>query len=225
MTLAAGPLALVALVAVVAVVTVAGAVPAAALSCASDPGATPEAIAGGTFRFADGSAFLDSYDFAVVGTVVAVRTDERQGSPTYGHTEVDLEVDGVLGVPVAPARMTLEAGDPGWMVGYPFERGRSYFVPVLAEGPEGQVNWTFLCDPISEVGDPEALSTQLAGLAGGAGLPYGTPSEPGGPGDPGPSAPTDRFAWFVPAVTITALAAAATTLLVLRRRTPRFAAR
>jgi hypothetical protein len=211
------------LAAAVAGLTVAAAGPAGALSCAPDEAATPEAIAGGTYRASDGSTFLDSYDFAVVGTVVAIRTDEREGSPTYGSTEIDLDVDGVFGVPVAPARMTLEAGDPGWMVGYPFEPGRSYFVPVLAEGPEGQVNWTFLCDPISEVTDPEALSAELAGLAGGAGLAYGTPAEPG---DPGPSSPSpDRFAWFVPAVTVTALAAAATTLLVLRRRTPRLAAR
>lgn len=198
--------------------------PAGATSCAIVEDASPEQIASGTDSY--GGAFFDHWDFAVVGTVTAIRTDERQGSPTYGATEVDLRVAGVLGVDQAPASMTLRSPDPGWMSGYPYEVGVAYFVPVVARTPDGVVNSTFLCDPISSLADAEAAATELAGLAAGAGIPFATPGDsgPGGPGGSG-GASGERGdgtgSWFVPVTSALAVGAAAVAGLVLRRRAPR----
>ena len=193
-----------------------GSGPAHALSCVAHPDGSPQAIAAGTEQLAGGGAFFDSYDFALIGTVTAVRTDEREGSPTYGATEIDVAVDGVLGVASAPASITLSAGDPGWMVGYPFELGAAYFVPVDAISPEGHSNWTFACDPISEVADPDATVAELAALVDGPGYALGLPSLPA-PGD-GPPASSDGSSWFVPVTTTLAVVATAVTALVLLRR-------
>jgi hypothetical protein len=113
-----------------------------------------------------GSRFFESYDFAVIGTVSAIRTDERQGSATYGATEVDVVVAAVLGVDEGPPEMTLRAGDPEWMVGWPFEVGASYFVPVDGVGPERQANWTFGCDPVTQVENAAATVARLAASSG-----------------------------------------------------------
>ena len=192
--------------------------PALALSCAAHPDGSPQAIASGTEQLAGGGRFFDQYDFAVVGTVTAIRTDERQGSPTYGATEIDIAVDRVLGVDEAPPAMTLRAGDPGWMVGWPFELGAAYFVPVAAVGPEGQVNWTFGCDPVTVLPDPETTVAELTSLASAAGFSLAQPSEGGG----GAEAATDGGTpWFVPAVSAAAVLAAGATGFLLLRRSPR----
>jgi hypothetical protein len=202
--------------------------PVAALSCAPVAGATPEAVAAGTFAYDDGTGFFDHFDFAVIGTVTAVRTDERAGSPTYGATEIDVAVDGVLGVAAAPDAMTLTAADPGWLAGYRFEPGAAYFIPVQALSPEGKVNWTFACDPVTEVADPEVTAARLEPVAAGAGVGFGTPEGPDGSGGGSSGGDGDGTGagWFVPAVTVAAvLAAAVTTTTVLRRRTPTVAPR
>jgi hypothetical protein len=199
--------------------------PAGALSCAAHPDGSPQAIASGTEQLAGGGRFFDQYDFAVIGAVTAIRTDERQGSPTYGATEVDVTVAGVLGVDEAPHSMTLRAGDPGWMVGWPFEVGASYFVPVDAVGPEGQVNWTFGCDPVAQVDDPAATVAELAPLASAAGISLAPPADDGQGGASASGAVGDDPAWFVPAITTTAVVAAAATGVVLLRRHPRAAPR
>jgi hypothetical protein len=61
------------------------------------------------------------------------------------------------------------------MAGYPYESGRTYFIPVQAEGPDGQPNYSFTCDPISEV--EAAIATDLAQRASNAGIPFSTPDD------------------------------------------------
>lgn len=194
------------------------ATPSHGLSCAVAE-VTPEGIAADTDRMLDGSRFLDHYDFAVIGTVTGVRTDERQGSPTYGATEIDVTVAGVLGTSTAPETTTLRAGDPGWMVGYPFQPGTSYFIPVVALSPEGVTNWTFACDPVSEVVDAEASAAELGALADGSGIAFATPGD-GEPPSGGPStgSGSTSASWFVPAISIAAISAAGVAVLLLRRR-------
>jgi len=191
--------------------------PAGALSCEAHPDASPEAIASGTEVLAGEAqlgTFWDRYDFAVIGTVTAIRTDEREGSPTYGATEIDLRVDAVLGTDSAPTTTTLRAADPGWMAGYPFELGVAYFVPVLARSPEGLLNWTGPCDPVTAVDDPAVAAGELAPLADAAGLAFSVPSDGGGPGDTS----SDGAGWFVPVTSALAVGAAGAAVVVLRRR-------
>jgi hypothetical protein len=195
--------------------------PALALSCAAHPDGSPQAIASGTEQLAGGGRFFDQWDFAVIGTVTAIRTDERQGSPTYGATEIDIAVAGVLGVSEAPPTMTLRAGDPGWMVGWPFQRGAAYFVPVAAVGPDGQVNWTFGCDPVSDLTDAEATIDELSPLASAAGFVLSRPPADDGGGAGGGDGSSGGTAWFVPAVSAAAVFAAGTTGFLLFRRSPR----
>ena len=191
--------------------------PAGALSCEAHPDASPESIASGTEVLAGEEqlgTFWDRYDFAVIGTVTAIRTDEREGSPTYGATEIDVRVDAVLGTDSAPATTTLRAADPGWMAGYPFELGVAYFVPVLARSPEGLLNWTGPCDPVTPVDDPAVTAGELAPLAGAAGVAFSVPSDDAGPGD----TPTDGAGWFVPVTSAVAVGAAIAAVVALRRR-------
>jgi hypothetical protein len=148
--------------------------PAAALSCAPHPDSSPAAIASGTDGLASKGGFFDRYDFAVVGTVDEIRT-AGEGEPDYGATTIDLNVVAVLGTEPAPQTMTITSPDPGWMAGYPYESGRTYFIPVQAEGPDGQPNYSFLCDPISEINAGIALD--LAQPATDAGIPFSTPGD------------------------------------------------
>lgn len=194
--------------------------PAAALSCEAHPDASPEAIAAGTEVLAgeeQSGGFWDRYDFAVIGTVTAIRTDLREGSPTYGATEIDVRVAGVLGAEEAPAVMTLRAADPGWMAGYPFELGVAYFVPVQARSTEGVVNWTGPCDPVAVLDDAELGTAALLPLADTAGLPFAVAGADGGP-DGGDGGSSGGSSWFVPLTSAAAIGAAATAVVVLRRR-------
>jgi hypothetical protein len=201
-----------ALAAVATVITLSS-VPAGATSCVPIDGASPEEIAAGTDSF-DGQ-FFAHWDFAVIGTTTAIRTDERQGSPTYGATEIDVQVAGILGAPAAPTTITLRAPDPGWMSGYPFEVGVEYFIPVRARTPEGTINSTSLCDPISSLADVDAAAAELGGLAAGSGIPFATPTD-----DATPPAGGDESgaSWFVPVTSALAVGAAAVAVLLLRRR-------
>lgn len=193
---------------------------AAARDCVSHPDGSPEAIAAGTERLAGGAGgFFDRWDAAVIGRVVAIRTDERAGSPSYGDTQIDLVVAGVLGTTAAPRTITLQADDPGWLAGHPFEVGSSYFVPV-AEGPAGESNWTDGCDPITKLGDAAATVAQLQPIAEVAGIAL---TEPGARRDGDGDDDDDRGnatgrGWFVPTITASALVAASATTWFARRR-------
>ena len=208
--------ALSALAAVTVGVVLATATPAGALDCMPHPDGTPESIAAGTEVLASGQPFFDQYDYAVIGTVTGIRTDEREGSPTYGATEIDVRVDGVLGTEAAPAATTLRALDPGWMAGFPFEVGTAYFIPVLARSEEGVVNFTFGCDPVTALDDPVAGAAALGAVADESGIAFATPGE-SPPPDSGSSG-SSSASWFVPAISVAALAAAGLAVLLLRRQ-------
>lgn len=155
--------------------------PAAALTCAEHPDGSPRAIAAGTESLATADRFFDRYDFAVLGTVTHIDT-VGEGGPDHGATAVTLEAAAVLGLRTAPARLSLSSPDPGWLAGHPYEAGNGYFIPVRARGPDGEANYTFLCDPITEVDDVSALAGELAPLAADAGIALSIPG--GEPADP-----------------------------------------
>ncbi len=131
---------------------------ALATSCAA-PGVdvTPRSIVAGTAKGFDGRPVLMTYSFAITGTVIAVTTDEVQGSPTYGATEVLFDIVNAYEVASVGEQLVVRQSDPGWMSGYLFEVGRSYFVPLMARGPMGQLNWSFLCDPIFPMSIEDAV--------------------------------------------------------------------
>ncbi len=138
-------------------------------------------MASGSADPSSGERLLDRYDFAVLGTVTAIETpgEHDAGYPT---TMVTFDVVAVLGHQEAPGTLELSSPDPGWLAGYPFKEGTAYFVPVQAEGPNGEPNYTFVCDPITETPSVEALATELSALAAQAGIPFATPL-PDGPID------------------------------------------
>ena len=184
--------------------------PAHALSCMAHPDGSAESIASGTEELASGQPFLAQYDYAVIGTVTGIRTDEREGSPTYGATEIDVRVDGVLGTESAPTSTTLRAVDPGWMAGYPFELGVAYFIPVVARSEDGTVNFTHGCDPVSVLDDPVAWTAALGELADGAGIAFAVAGEGGEP----PVEGSGGSSWFVPVTSAAAVAAAAVAVVL-----------
>lgn len=165
--------------------------PAAATSCAPSEDASPAAVLAGTDRLAGSGHFFDRFTAAAVGTVVAVRTDERQGSPTYGATEIDVAVAAAFGDRAGEvgALVTLRAADPGWMNGPFWDVGASYFVPLFAPGPQGEEHWTSVCDPISSVQDAKGAASELAPIAEAAGVAVAIPD--GASTDDGAAAPLE----------------------------------
>ena len=135
---------------------------ASATSCVPVDRSMPLALVTGTEPRENGTPTYLATDtvYAVVGTVRAVDTDESSG-PTYGQTEVSVEVDAVFGSPPVPgadlSTVTVTEHDPGWMNGYPFDRGTRYFIPLQYDGPGGMTNFSFVCDPIAIVADPQPL--------------------------------------------------------------------
>lgn len=149
---------LVAAALLVSVVAVLGIAPSAlALSCAGNEAASPHAIAEGDLVLANDAAFVDHFDGAIFGTVVAITTQDVGTRPDYGRTRVRFELTGVLGNASAAPTVIVQ-DDPGWLSGYEFELGRHYLVPF---------RWTesgaysHLCDPIFEV-DPADVPELIA---------------------------------------------------------------
>jgi hypothetical protein len=131
---------------------------ATATSCAVPPGLTARALVTGTEPRRAGAApyVADPSRFVLLGTVTGVRTD-GEDSPTYGRTEVDVQVDAVLGTPPDQddlGTVVLRQADPGWMNGYGFEMGGRYLVPVERESSSGVANFSFVCDPIRPLTGP-----------------------------------------------------------------------
>lgn len=219
--------------------------PTGALSCAPSTGWSPAAIASGTEpRAAEGRAtedgFFDRYDIALIGTVAEVTTADSR-APDYGAATIDVEVLAILGDDrTAPPSMQVGSSDPGWMSGYPYEVGITYFIPIQAEGPDGRPNFSFICDPIAEI-DAGAVD-DLRELAADAGIPFATPAsdapdtldDPDDPDDsarpvepavaPSPAEPPSSSGRVTPPVVLTltvlvaALAAATATIRRLDRR-------
>lgn len=158
---------------------------ASATSCVPIGKNMPHALVTGTEPREDGTPAYLAADgvYAVVGTVTRVDTDESNG-PTYGRTEVSVEVDAVFGTPPEPdgdlSTVTVTESDPGWMNGYPFERGTRYFIPLQYEGPGGLTNYSFVCDPIGIVQDPQPLidAARAAGVVDVHEPGRGKPSPP-----------------------------------------------
>lgn len=163
-----------------------GVAPAGALSCAAHPDGSPAAIASGTERLSTEADFFDSYDYAVIGTVTEIRT-VGTGEPDYGATTLSIDVVAVLGKGTATERIKISSPDPGWMAGYPYEVGAGYFIPVQRTGPEGQPNYSFACDPITEV--DVSIAAELGQLASDADIPFSTPDA--GPGQAPADEPVD----------------------------------
>jgi hypothetical protein len=142
---------------------------ASATSCVPIGKNTPHAWVTGTEPQEDGSPTYLAADgvYAVVGTVTAVDTD---ASNQYGVTEVSVDVDAVFGTPPDPdadlSTVTVTESDPGLMNGYLFERGTRYFIPLQYEGPGGLTNYSFVCDPIAPVEEPQPLvdAARVAGV-------------------------------------------------------------
>lgn len=154
--------------------------PAGATSCAG-PGAPPRSLVAGepAYDGAEGTLW-SAYDLAITGMVLEIRTDEERDSAAYGATEIIFEVINAIDVASITDEVTVSARDPGWVNGYRFEVGRTYFVPLKSPGSEGQEYWSFVCDPISEISASEA-SALLAEVA--EGIPTAVP---GGEPDPKP---------------------------------------
>lgn len=123
--------------------------PALATSCVMHEDASPAAILAGEERLALDGRFGDHYRGAVLATVTDIDTDEREGSPTYGSTLVRMDVLATYGE-VAADQARIEMPDPGWMLGYSFEPGATYFVPVRHEPTD-----VLACEPITRVDDAE----------------------------------------------------------------------
>ncbi len=117
--------------------------------------------------------FFEQFDLAITATVAAITTDERSGSSTYGATEIAVDGINAFGVDNVPGSLIVTASDPGWIAGYPFAIGRTYFIPLIAVGPQGQQNHSFLCDPITEIRSSDAA--RVPALAFG-GLAVATPT-------------------------------------------------
>lgn len=207
--------------AVLGAVTLSAPTPSVALSCAAPPAGVPRIAANG--GEVAGRPFFDEYNLAVVATVTALETDEVPGSATYGATTIEVDVALVLGDDEAAEHMQLSAADPGWLAGYPFGVGRSYFVPVDAVGPDGEVNHTFVCTPITEVADAEITADRLAAVAAESGVPHARPGDmPASTGSPTDGVATGSTSSASPFVAMGAavlvLLAIATGAVVVRRR-------
>jgi hypothetical protein len=112
---------------------------------------------------------FDTYDYVLVGTVVAVRpaapTSTRLGGGPQAQ-DVVIDVTTVFNRTTTPARVTISMPDRGEMLGYPFDIGRSYVVAVK----DNQVGLCSPTTPLESVNpDPEKAvrALQAAALAGG----------------------------------------------------------
>ena len=136
---------------------------ASATSCATPEDGSAQSIVTGVEKLWGEQDFFERYDFAISGTVVSIDTDETPGSETYGDTEVEVAVINAFGVDDIGETLVVSEDDPGWINGYEFQVGSTYFIPLLAEGPQGTPNYSFLCDPISRISESEA--SELAVIA------------------------------------------------------------
>ena len=138
-------------VTVVAATLTAGVAMVEATSCAMPTDGSARSIVAGTEVLWGDHTFFDLYDYAVTGTVVEIVTDETQGSATYGATEVHVEVINGFGIDQIGEQVVVHQSDPGWMSGFAFERGSTYFIPLVHVGPNGEPDYSFVCDPISRI--------------------------------------------------------------------------
>ena len=141
--------------------------PAFAVSCVDLPDTIPDEVAAGDDPAVGGRPFFERYEVAVVGKVTRVRTDKRPGSPSYGLTRTTFAVHAGFGDRSVPATIDVRSDDPGWMSGFAFREGSTYFVPLALTGPADDEYFSQLCDPISELSATRARDLLARRQAGG----------------------------------------------------------
>ena len=194
---------------------------ASATSCIAPAG--PKDTITGTDDRSMGGTFFDQYDGAILGTVSSVRTVAQVPA---GGTRITVDLFGAIGMPAVGSTMVLTADDEGGMNGFPFTPGSSYFIPIQDTGPQGQVNYSFVCDPIGEIAGADEAEALLA-AARDEGHPVALPgngaqvepdARPAG-GDSAGSASGLSWTWAAGGATA-ALAMVLGAVLVMRRRRP-----
>lgn len=129
-------------------------------------------VAGAPLVEGDDATLWSAFDLVVTGTVVDIETNERRDSGAYGATVITFDVINAMGVASIDDRVLISSSDPGWVNGYAFEVGSTYFVPLKSPGPAGQRYWSFLCDPISRITPSDAAELTTAVMTG---VPTATP--------------------------------------------------
>ncbi len=141
-----------------AVLVAAGAAGAAATSCVPSP--SPEQVVTGSPGY-DGAPYLEAGDYAVIGRVTAVnRLPQPTPSPSPGGITPQYEVlVAALAYFAGPSRgrdLRFTVPDLGHF-GYPFQQGRTYFIPVT---DEGGLNMISLCTAVAALPDTGPTLTQ-----------------------------------------------------------------
>ena len=194
---------------------------ASATSCIAPAG--PKETITGDGDLAMGGAFFDQYDGAILGKVSAVRTVKQA---PVGAARINVDVYGAIGTQAVGSSIVLTADDEGGMNGFPFAQGASYFIPIKDKGPQGQVNYTFVCDPIGEIAGRDEADALLA-AARSEGHPVALPgngaeaepdAQPAG-GDSAGSASGFSPTWAIGGAAA-ALALVLGAVFLLRRRHP-----
>lgn len=140
--------------------------PAAALSCATNMSHTPaQLLRGATWvTTVDGAETLfDSYDYALVGRVTAIRPTvppPTGADASFRRLSVDVEVLTAFNRAATDAEVTITMGDRGEMLGYPFEIGRTYFMVVR----DAQLG---VCGPTAPIDAADVPALQSAAREGG----------------------------------------------------------
>jgi len=167
------------------------------------------------------SKFSQSYDFVVVGQVRKV--DEAFMG---GKTSVTVDVQAGLFDAELPSEVILSMADRSYM-GYPFEVGPTYFIPVQERGGGDMTNYVMACFPVRVV--TEAQTAEMLAVAKASGTtistvavdgqvppPSGTGGEAGGAGSAEAAGMTAAVtAW---GVVVAAVVAAGAVVAVRRSR-------
>ena len=140
-----------------------------ATSCVGVEPSVEELVGGEVAVWTDtsgsGTFLWDRYDFAITGTVVSVERITPD-SPGYLKTRVLFDVIHGYEVDSVPTELVVHEPDHGAMAGYYFVVGTTYFVPLAETGPQGEANYSFVCDPILELTVDEATALPTFTAAG-----------------------------------------------------------
>lgn len=191
--------------------------PAGATSCIAPAG--PKATITGNDDRSMGGKFFDMYDGVVLGEVASVDANPRMAP---GGTKIHVDVYGAIGTSTVGQTIVISADDDGAMNGFPFQAGTWYFIPVQDKGPQGQVNYSFVCDPIAQI-KGEAAADKLLDLARRNGQDVALAGGSSQPTEPSaaPAAAATGDSWPVVPVAVGVAVAAGLGIaaaVVLRRR-------
>lgn len=164
--------------------------------------------------------FTERFDFAVIGRVADV-----EEAFVGGNVSVTVDVRAGLFARVLPSSIVLSMTDRSYF-GYPFKIGTSYFIPVLLQGPQGQDNYVFACDPVTVVDEDQieevlavaAVSgTTISAVAGQDHASKIVPSATGNSPTEGAPADAARVPMTAAVAWTAAVTAAGAAILALRR--------